>query len=550
MSSSSDPKNTGDQGDPWEQLAEDLFGLEFGKEHGSREPSPPIAAPPVAPPPAPAPAPQPVREPVHHERVAVTSAVENPPQQSRQKPPRAVEPELSDLVFDESDSSPAVESPAATGTAHDSIPAPAAQPRPEPTHEAAAPPARSETSQPETSQPAAETVSAQDSYWDALANWNWDESEGSAGKSKAVPAEPAASPPPTEETLGGREERPERHGRRPDRGDRGRGNGGRGDGGRGGERRDDRRERRGGDRPPRRSSEGSHGGSSRPVSSGSSATGHSTPARSPQPAAPAAGDDFGLGLDEVTSGDELQPAPASHREEPRQASEHPGAESQSPRDEEGAFPKKRRRRRRRRSRGGESGAGAPGSGAAGGAGPGTAEPAAAAGDDWDDDDSAGPESEAAGEESPMPAGEPLGETRDKVEGDRHVSSRGRRGRSRHERSRREGAERRSSSDYPRSEGRGDEGSSEFDEEPLSVGGGGEGPADDSDGEDDAVDQAVSYEDVPSWEEAISYLLHPNQVQVEPGTGNGSGSGSGSGRQSSQADQPRQTRHMGGQKHHR
>jgi hypothetical protein len=61
-----------------------------------------------------------------------------------------------------------------------------------------------------------------------------------------------------------------------------------------------------------------------------------------------------------------------------------------------------------------------------------------------------------------------------------------------------------------------------------------------------VDQAVSYEDVPTWEEAISYLLHPSQVQVEQGAG----SGSPPPRQSSQVDQPRQTRHMGGQKHRR
>jgi hypothetical protein len=47
---SDQPKSPGASGanDPWEQLAEELFGLEFGKEHSSvadenRESSPPVS---------------------------------------------------------------------------------------------------------------------------------------------------------------------------------------------------------------------------------------------------------------------------------------------------------------------------------------------------------------------------------------------------------------------------------------------------------------------------------------------------------------------------
>jgi hypothetical protein len=34
-------------------------------------------------------------------------------------------------------------------------------------------------------------------------------------------------------------------------------------------------------------------------------------------------------------------------------------------------------------------------------------------------------------------------------------------------------------------------------------------------DEDAVEHAANYTNVPTWEEAISYLLHPSQVQVEP-----------------------------------
>jgi hypothetical protein len=178
--------------------------------------------------------------------------------------------------------------------------------------------------------------------------------------------------------------------------------------------------------------------------------------------------------------------------------------------------------------------------------------AAASGDEWDD--SAGPESDDAADEPQTPIADSREETRDEIEGDRHVPARGRRNGPRSERGRHEGAARRppaGSSEFApaeaaRAEGRGDERSGEFEEEPLLVGGGVDESAGEDDGEDDAGEQAVSYENVPTWEEAISYLLHPNQVQVEPGTGNGSVPPG----QSSAADQPRQTRHMGGHKHRR
>ena len=43
---------------------------------------------------------------------------------------------------------------------------------------------------------AAEAGSPQDSYWDALANWNWDESEGPASRAKSEPPRSSGGPPP------------------------------------------------------------------------------------------------------------------------------------------------------------------------------------------------------------------------------------------------------------------------------------------------------------------------------------------------------------------
>jgi ribonuclease E len=73
-------------------------------------------------------------------------------------------------------------------------------------------------------------------------------------------------------------------------------------------------------------------------------------------------------------------------------------------------------------------------------------------------------------------------------------------------------------------------------------------ADVADGDDElGEEQTVGYENIPTWEEAISYLLHPNQVQVESGA---TGGGPKPPRGSQPAEQPRQTRHIGHRKHRR
>ncbi len=78
--------------------------------------------------------------------------------------------------------------------------------------------------------------------------------------------------------------------------------------------------------------------------------------------------------------------------------------------------------------------------------------------------------------------------------------------------------------------------------------GDEESGDEESGDEESGDeQSVSYENIPSWEEAISYLLHPDQVQVEPVAGGG---GSKPPRGPQPADQPRQTRHIGHRKHRR
>src|SRR5437870_13224134 len=53
MTSSPNPPSSANPEDPWDQLAEDLWGLEYGKEHAARETTPPAVEP----------APQAAREP-------------------------------------------------------------------------------------------------------------------------------------------------------------------------------------------------------------------------------------------------------------------------------------------------------------------------------------------------------------------------------------------------------------------------------------------------------------------------------------------------------
>lgn len=468
MSSSKNPSNSANQDDPWEQLAEDLFGLEYGKEHAAHE-SPSPAVEPVssaqyaAAPPAPelersrddfvAAAPPPAEEPP---RFAAERTFESPPVFAETA--ETEEPDAGDVV----------------GSAPEVVEPTAAEP------------------------PRTEPASPQDSYWDALANWNWDESEGSKGKPRSEPS---------------RHEQPRSPAGAPPRG-----------GSRGG--RDEGRGRRGSDRPSRQ--ESTAPAASAPVSM--------PPA--PRQAPPSASDDFGLGLESqpsapspATAGSaaERRDVPAGNRDIKRPGERGPET------GEGGEAPRKRRRRRRRR--GGRGGEGAPGA----------ATPAAAAavpGTDWDD--SAGPEAdlpddefeiedeasvESASEEEVKPAATD--------EADEGPPSRGRRHGRRSEESHRR-------SDSNRGARRFDE---EESQEIIDVGGGlpeTEQVAD-GDEDDEAGEQAVSYEDVPTWEEAISYLLHPNQVQVDPEVGS---SAANPPRGAAPTDQTRQTRHVGHRKHRR
>src|SRR5205807_1313554 len=94
----------------------------------------------------------------------------------------------------------------------------------------------------------AEPASPQDSYWDALANWSWDDSEGGGGKARSGESRSGGGPAPRAGSRG----------------------------------RDDRRERRGSDRPERQ------------VSGPPAAA--SPPPRAPRAPAAEASDDFGLGV--------------------------------------------------------------------------------------------------------------------------------------------------------------------------------------------------------------------------------------------------------------
>jgi hypothetical protein len=352
---------------------------------------------------------------------------------------------------------------------------------------------------PVPAQPTAAT-SAQDSYWDALANWNWDESEGGAGKSKPEAERSGSGPSPR--TGGSRD-------------------------------RDDSRERRGGTDLPQRSS------GPAPQSSRSAAP--SVPhARA---VIPATGDDFGLGVigepgefsspqgapvNEVRSGEVTGEFPADVRESARPAARGTRGEDGPRRREpaggrdsdEGDFSRKRRRRRRKRGRSGDREQ--------------ASSPAPVTPDvpgaDWDD--AAGPEEDF--EDEPDTPASAFGEGL-VADGDRAGSP----PRGRHRDSRREGPPRRSGPDRAeRSEDR-------FEEELQEISKGGGAPDLDN-GDDESGEPPVSYENVPSWEEAISYLLHPDQVQVEAGTDGGASPPRGS----APADQPRQTRHIGNRKHRR
>lgn len=440
------------QDDPWEQLAEDLFGLEYGKEHAGSAPPP-------------APVPQPSREP----------AAVAPPQ-----------------VVYEARPEPLVERPA-----------------PEPQEVVSEAIADFEEDSAATVEPA-RPATAQDSYWDALANWTWDDGEGKGAEARTT--EPVSREPDTRPEPASRREPPARS------------EPGRGEPAPRGERPHRPRER-----PERRDSRSS-GRSERPA-----AAPRETPKARPPRDPVVEPDDFDSGLGDdagwtapnvhggasptseaVEAGDDEDSTfDVADEGTPDEGVEGPA----SPEEGEGGAPRRRRRRRRRRGRG-SSREGAPASGSSSGEASATEAPVPGA--DWDE-----PEGSARSTPAP-PARHASTEQAPHERGNRE----GRSGRDRDRAGRARGDDRRHAAATPAPE---DDFASE-----VSVSSGANAPhAEDID--DDSGEPAVSYADVPTWEEAISYLLHPQQVQVEPSGGASSPPRS--------ADQPRQSRHYGRKHRH-
>jgi len=71
----------------------------------------------------------------------------------------------------------------------------------------------------------------------------------------------------------------------------------------------------------------------------------------------------------------------------------------------------------------------------------------------------------------------------------------------------------------------------------------------ADDDDESSEPLINYDNVPSWEEAISYLLHPSTVQVESGPDGAANNPPPRG-PSAAPEQPRQTRHYGQRKNRR
>jgi len=498
MSTNPNPSNSADNDDSWEELAESLFGTAYGKEHSTSagftdEPAPPVEAPrpPAAEQASPAPTPAPAVPPPPDEEeetaeVVISEVVET-------------EIEVQQMVLE--DAGDALE-------------------------------AESERDEPRTATPAEKTAPS-DTYWDALANWSWDDA-GSGSRERA----------PRSGDRGGRPERSERSGGRPPRGG----------GGTGG---------------PRSGSERRE----RPAGSEASE-------RRPAPAAPVRAEsarveprddeNFGEGLleEEPVQTRVSPPAPRAERIEtearpaaearPAPAAPRPAAEADDfeadddlpdtpeeaeATDEAGGSedaPRKRRRRRRRRRSGAEETA-----------------PAAAS----RTDDTAFPEAEEveadAGAEVEEPAEAESDEGDDR--GPRRRRSRRRRRGERGDRG--EAAPAREPAAAARAATDSDEDEdldatdfgSEVTEHPGRVASSALDDEDDegaeSESDDDGVDATINYGDVPTWEEAISYLLRPNTVQVEAGSSSNQG---GSQQRSRSAppqhpDQPKSTRHYRGRK---
>jgi len=387
--------------DPWEELAEQLFGTECGKEHVAGE-------------------------------VSVTSVA-------------AASSELTP---------PAIAAPADSTGPGDAIepPAPVPLPATAPTEGTVSLDARAELVEPEPAaeaamRPADKALSPQDSYWDALADFSWDEpvreSKGSRGRrdrfdarSSAAPIEPetlavpqarAAEPPPVEVVP-----------------------------------------------PAQEQPLGSEGliwdsdeeDSSRP------AVAETSPVKSPRPPQP------------VT-------APPGQHHRPRDDSHPKREEASRDRRREEDDGRGKRRRRRRRDRPDEAAPGAP---------PATQMPAV----DWDepqaDETRRQPEREETfgiGETAPAA---PAGEVEDWDP----------------------------------------EGFGEADESP----GAQEETSAAAEDDDESGESVVSFDNIPTWEEAISYLLHPEQVQADPGSPASSQRGS-----AGQPSDARSSRHYG-RKHRR
>lgn len=441
--------------DPWQDLAEELFGVEVGKEHKTEESMESASAePPRAAPPAP---PPPVREP-------------EPVFAHREPEPFFGDEDDDGVEDDEFESEPEVTAELVSeDDAEDEVD--------------------------EAMQPASAAPDPGDKFWDALADWSWDESSERAARSSESQQE-----------------------RKPDRGPRGGGQG----------RRDESRGRRepsrGRDEPKRRES-----APDRPARSSSPPATRSSRAAAPPPV-----DEFGLGLlgeDPPRAADyppEDRPArfeeaeqvtDAFSEEETFAADAGVPAEDREPvSDESGAVRKRRRRRRGRRPD-------------ADGTAPtenptvheskppaATFEVADEAGDDFGPSDIPEESTEPAADDTASEDGTPRPSRR------KRSRRRGRRGEATVDSA---PGTPRASDEIPASEP----------EIPTTLA---EADDDDAEEEDDgSIDHVGNYANVPTWEEAISYLLRPSTVQVDPAA-----APSGGKRTSTPGEPKKPTRHYG------
>ncbi|MFN0053738.1 MAG: hypothetical protein ACKV0T_16275 [Planctomycetales bacterium] len=435
--------------DPWEELAENLFGLEFGKEHASTESSTPPAEP-------------------------VASSSETPHSPPPAPPAEAVPVAVAPV---------AVAAPSVMPVVESITPPPAEAPTPTPEVAPHTP------------------VKPQDSYWDALANWNWDvESSGSRSRS---------APPPQQsrQEVSQRAEESRSHdvqklspasqgAAAPERGGR--------------------------SSPPGADVSGDFGAGALDDRYDRAKSTSSPPSQSPSSSAGSVDDDADDDFGDLSEANDDEGTEEGGEEAPGAAGE-------------GDQPRKRRRRRRRRSKNGKPEQ-QPANAPAGRRN--DAAPAEIPGSDWDESSAAATAPPTV--ESPRRAPAEPSRPQTRAEAPRTDSQERRGGQSRR-------GERRGShqppAQAPAAEEVVDEFSTGFSESDITTSGGDVGMSFESgDDGDDSGEPRVSYDDVPTWEEAISFLLHPNQVRVESGGGSGSGRGA-----PPPTDQPRQTRHYGGRR---